>query len=71
MTNFNQKERDAIGVFMTDAYHQKEIKKKMQSLSDMYELSELFQIIDKLVATGSLTDEDGRFLKKKMAKFYV
>jgi hypothetical protein len=71
MAKFNQIERDAIGVFLTDAYHHKEIKKKMKLLADMHEMTELFLIIDKLVAIGSLTDHEAMFLKQKMAKFYV
>jgi hypothetical protein len=68
---FTKNERQAIGLFLTDAYHEREVKKKMKMLADMYSMTELFLIIDKLVEIGSLTDEDGVFLKKKMAKFYV
>jgi hypothetical protein len=71
MANFNQSERDAIGIFLTDAYHQKEVKKKMQFLTERFAKNELFIVIDKLVEIGSLTDEDGIYLKKKIEKFYV
>ena len=71
MTFTTNNEREAIGIFLTDAYHQKEVNRKMKLLADMYSMTELFLIIDKLVGIGSLTNEDGMFLKKKMAKFYV
>jgi hypothetical protein len=71
MAKFNQSERDAIGVFLNDTYHHKEIRRKMQLLADMHEMEELFLIIDKLVGIGTINDHDAIYLKQKMAKFYV
>ena len=43
----------------------------MQLLVPLCEMNDLLPITDKLVGIGSLTDYDGIFLKKKMAKFCI
>ena len=69
MYTFSKTERIAINVFMTDLYHDREIKKAFAHLCQAFSRDELRQLIEKLEINGTLTSEDREFLFTKVARF--
>lgn len=70
MAKFNKKERDAIGVFLTDLHHEKEMKRSMEFLCEKYSKEELQTIIGRLNGNGTLTEEDKEKLLRRIEKVY-
>lgn len=70
MTKFNRKERDAIGVFLTDLHHEKQMKRNMELLCEMFSKEELQTVIGRLAANGTLTEDDKTKLLRRIEKVY-
>ncbi len=66
---FSKPERVAINVFLTDLYHERELKKAFARLCQAFSRDELQQLIDKLEKNGTLTSEDREFLFTKVTRF--
>lgn len=70
MTKFNKKERDAIGVFLTDLHHEKQMKRNMELLCEMFSKEELQIVIGRLAENGTLTNEDKEKLLRRIERVY-
>ena len=70
MAKFNKKERDAIGVFLTDLHHEKEMKRSMEFLCEKFTKEELQTIIGRLNGNGTLTVDDKEKLLRRIEKVY-
>jgi len=70
VAKFTKKERDAIGVFLTDLHHEKEMKRSMEMLCEKFSQEELQTVIDLLTANGTLTDEDKEKLLRRIERVY-
>lgn len=70
MTKFNKKERDAIGVFLTDLHHEKQMKRNMELLCEMFSKEELQIVIGRLAENGTLTYEDKEKLLRRIERVY-
>jgi len=70
VAKFNKKERDAIGVFLTDLHHEKEMKRSIELLCEEMSLEALKAVIEQIYENGTLTYEDMVKLLKRIEKVY-
>jgi len=70
MTPFNQNERNMISIFLTDTSHQKDIRKKLESLTENYPQEHVLGVIGRIERQGILSQEDADYLRKKIEKLY-
>lgn len=71
MTPFNQEERELIAVFLTDVFHRKDIRKRMEMLSEKLPKGGVLEVIGRLEGQGALSSEDAAYLRKKIEKLYA
>lgn len=71
MTPFNQEERELIAVFLTDVFHRKDIRKRMEMLSEKLPKGGVLEVIGRLEGQGALSAEDAAYLRKKIERLYA
>jgi hypothetical protein len=71
MTPFNHEERELIAVFLTDVFHHKDIRKRMEMLSEKLPKERVLEVIGRLEGQGALSSEDAAYLRKKIEKLYA
>jgi len=71
MTPFNYEERELIAVFLTDVFHRKDIRKRMEMLSEKVAKERVLEVISRLEGQGALSLEDAAYLRKKIEKLYA
>lgn len=67
---FTHQDRAAIGLFLTDVQHHKDVKRNFKALSEKYTQAEMLQLVDKLEKTGILTREDAQYLVHRIEKIF-
>jgi RNA binding exosome subunit len=70
VAKFTKKERDAIGVFLTDLHHEKEMRRSMEMLCEKFSKEELQTVIGRFAANGTLTYEDKVKLLRRIEKVF-
>ena len=70
MMKFSNAEREMISVFLTDAYHQKDIRRAMEHMVETKPKENVLGVIERLELNGSLSPEDAAYLKRKIEKLY-
>lgn len=71
MTPFNHEERELIAVFLTDVFHRKDIRKRMEMLTEKVPKETVLEVIGRLEGQGALTSEDAAYLGRKIEKLYA
>ena len=65
-----EREREAIGLFLHDLYHYKQVKKRMYEVADTFKKDELLAIVADLKEKDILDDEEVNYLKNKINELY-
>ena len=71
MMKFNSAEKEMIAVFLTDVYHRKDIKRAMEHMAETMPQERVLGVIDRLEGNGSVSTEEGLYLRKKIEKLYT
>ncbi len=63
-------EREAIGLFLHDLYHYKQVKKRMYEVADKFTKDELLAIVADLKEKDIIDDEEVKYLQNKINGLY-
>lgn len=66
----SNRERDAIGVFLQDLYHHKDVRRRMLEAKEKFEKEELLEIVAKLKGKEVLDEEEAAYLRKRISALY-
>jgi hypothetical protein len=63
-------EREAVGAFLSDVQHQRDIKRKFAAIAEKFNEAQLLQLVEKLRKSGILAADEAEYLAKKIATVY-
>ncbi len=66
----SNKERDAIGIFLLDLYHNKQVRRRMQEVKEMMPKKNLLAIVEELEEKKVLDEDEVKYLRNKINGLY-